>query len=55
MGRSAYWKRLPERVASPALGDASRGAFLAFVAVSTRRKPAAIDPPRGGLPSLDLA
>src|SRR5437588_11782156 len=46
MGRSAYWKADCEPLASFALGDANRGAFLALQsAVSTRRRPVATDPP----------
>jgi len=46
MGRSAYWKRAVVPVASIALGDANRGAFLALQsAVSTRRRLVATDPP----------
>jgi len=46
MGRSAYWKAGSYSVASLALGDANRGAFLALQsAVSTRRRPVATDPP----------
>ena len=46
MGRSAYWKRRYDSLASFALGDANRGAFLALQsAVSTRRRPVATDPP----------
>src|SRR5947208_14980579 len=47
MGRSAYWKGLADSLASFALGDANRGAFLALQsAVSTRRRLVATDPPR---------
>jgi len=46
MGRSAYWKGNPDSLASFALGDANRGAFLALhSAVSTRRRLVATDPP----------
>jgi hypothetical protein len=46
MGRSAYWKAVGDSLASFALGDANRGAFLALQsAVSTRRRPVATDPP----------
>src|SRR5881396_1538350 len=46
MGRSAYWKAGVDSLASNALGDANRGAFLALQsAVSTRRRPVATDPP----------
>src|SRR2546423_2113809 len=46
MGRSAYWKGLADSLASFALGDANRGAFLALQsAVSTRRRLVATDPP----------
>src|SRR2546426_11891990 len=46
MGRSAYWKASYNSLASFALGDANRGAFLALQsAVSTRRRPVATDPP----------
>jgi len=46
MGRSAYWKGLADSLASTALGDANRGAFLALQsAVSTRRRLVATDPP----------
>ena len=46
MGRSAYWKAKGDSLASNALGDANRGAFLALQsAVSTRRRLVATDPP----------
>src|SRR5205809_6474755 len=46
MGRSAYWNAGSDSLASVALGDANRGAFLALQsAVSTRRRPVATDPP----------
>src|SRR6266487_1267370 len=46
MGRSAYWNAGRDSLASLALGDANRGAFLALQsAVSTRRRPVATDPP----------
>jgi len=46
MGRSAYWKAEPDSLASIALGDANRAAFLALQsAVSTRRRLVATDPP----------
>jgi 4-hydroxy-3-methylbut-2-enyl diphosphate reductase len=46
MGRSAYWNATFDSLASIALGDANRGAFLALQsAVSTRRRPVATDPP----------
>src|SRR5437588_9795485 len=46
MGRSAYWNGREDSVASSALGDANRGAFLALQsAVSTRRGLVATDPP----------
>ena len=46
MGRSAYWKVTGDELASAALGDANRGAFLALQsAVSTRRRLVATDPP----------
>jgi len=46
MGRSAYWKGNLDSLASIALGDANRGAFLALhSAVSTRRRLVATDPP----------
>jgi len=46
MGRSAYWKAAWDELASAALGDANRGAFLALQsAVSTRRRLVATDPP----------
>src|SRR4051812_50193295 len=46
MGRSAYWKAQGDSLASNALGDANRGAFLALQsAVSTRRRLVATDPP----------
>ena len=46
MGRSAYWKAVGDSLASFALGDANRGAFLALQsAVSTRRRLVATDPP----------
>src|SRR6476660_8729261 len=46
MGRSAYWKGDGDSLASIALGDANRGAFLALQsAVSTRRRLVATDPP----------
>jgi 4-hydroxy-3-methylbut-2-enyl diphosphate reductase len=46
MGRSAYWKAGSDSLASAALGDANRGAFLALQsAVSTRRRLVATDPP----------
>jgi hypothetical protein len=46
MGRSAYWNGREDSVASFALGDANRGAFLALQsAVSTRRGLVATDPP----------
>ena len=46
MGRSAYWKGPADSLASIALGDANRGAFLALQsAVSTRRRLVATDPP----------
>jgi 4-hydroxy-3-methylbut-2-en-1-yl diphosphate reductase len=53
MGRSAYWKAAPESVASIALGDANRGAFLALQsAVSTRTRLVATDPPERRASSL---
>jgi len=46
MGRTAYWKGEGDPLASAALGDANRGAFLALQsAVSTRRRSVATDPP----------
>jgi len=46
MGRSAYWNGPYDSIASFALGDANRGAFLALQsAVSTRRGLVATDPP----------
>jgi 4-hydroxy-3-methylbut-2-enyl diphosphate reductase len=49
MGRSAYWNATYDSLASIALGDANRGAFLALQsAVSTRRRPVATDPPSDG-------
>src|SRR5205809_1488972 len=57
MGRSAYWNGASDSIASLALGDANRGAFLALQsAVSTRRRPVATDPPSDGLlPVLSAA
>ena len=53
MGRTAYWKGGGDPLASIALGDANRGAFLALQsAVSTRRRPVATDPPSDGPPSF---
>jgi hypothetical protein len=50
MGRSAYWNGGGDELASMALGDANRGAFLALhSAVSTREKLVATDPPSGEL------
>src|SRR2546421_6893793 len=56
MGRSAYWKPGSDSLASAALGDANRGAFLALQsAVSTRRRLVATDPPSDGpLPFFEL-
>jgi len=46
MGRSAYSNGEAQPLASFALGDANRGAFLALhSAVSTRRRLVATDPP----------
>jgi len=46
MGRTAYWNARTDSLASTALGDANRGAFLALQsAVSTRKGPVATDPP----------
>jgi hypothetical protein len=46
MGRSAYWNAGSDSLASAALGDANRGAFLALQsAVSTRRRLVATNPP----------
>src|SRR5204863_7500112 len=56
MGRSAYWKGNPDSLASFALGDANRGAFLALhSAVSTRRRLVATDPPERRASSLSCA
>ena len=56
MGRSAYWKGDPDSLASFALGDANRGAFLALhSAVSTRRRLVATDPPERRASSLSCA
>src|SRR2546423_11701192 len=53
MGRSAYWKGPADSLASFALGDANRGAFLALQsAVSTRRRLVATDPPERRASSL---
>ena len=53
MGRSAYWKAGSDSLASNALGDANRGAFLALQsAVSTRRRLVATDPPERRASSL---
>src|SRR5947209_12115561 len=50
MGRSAYWNAGSDSLASLALGDANRGAFLALQsAVSTRRSPSPPTPPSDGL------
>jgi 4-hydroxy-3-methylbut-2-enyl diphosphate reductase len=56
MGRSAYWKGGYDSLASSALGDANRGAFLALQsAVSTRRRPVATDPPERRASSFKTA
>src|SRR5207344_219790 len=55
IGRTAYWNSRPGRVASPALGDASRGAsYLALrPAVSNGEKPVATTPRAAGFSSQD--
>src|SRR5262249_2648812 len=49
MGRTAYWKGEAHSLASNALGDANRGAFLALQsAVSTGEGPSPPTPPSDG-------